>query len=624
MSSPKLAPFLLFFFFIQNIAFSQELPWDMDKISQAPQWVETDLVPAQGMKSLLYKSLAYQGKEVDVFAYYASPEGTPPEGGWPAVVCVHGGGGTAFPTWVKKWTDHGYAAISMDLEGHIPLNRPDKKGRQSTPNPGPSRVGVFHDFDKPIEEQWYYHAMAQIMIAHSLIRSFPEVNAEKTGFTGISWGGNLTSSVMGVDTRFKFAIPGYGCGYLPASSGHQGRAIADGQHSEVVHKYYDGSAYFKNVDYPTLWVNGTNDFHFDMPAFQKSANAVKGQLRFELEMGHGHGPVWNLEECYAFADSVVKGKPGLITFEAPQAQGNQASVEFAAPAKIASAQLLYTLESKPVWPDKKWFATSAKIDGDQIKANLPAGTKAFLFTAKDSRGFMSSSRFIQHEVAGAVKKSSGDELDFAQLYLSAISPAEGKKVLLADDFESEISNSTEKAFSITDPKGVAGIQEWYDQKASGGKSLKIKNSPSVAHAFMPSLNQWFRGPAAVKNGTVTFQCDLLMPSKNGNTISIQARDYSTKPSKNLLKLELDQTFITLGKKKLSIKADQWFHMELNLPVNQTQASIQVKISQEGETVQSLEMDSSQTKALSWIGLMLTGKKHGEVFIDNLVITHTKK
>ena len=623
MSSKKLAPFLLFFFFIQNIAFSQELPWDMEKISQAPQWAETDLVPAAGMKSILYNSIPFKGSEVQVFAYYASPKGTPPEGGWPAVVCVHGGGGTAFSEWVKRWNDHGYAAISMDLEGHIPLNNPDKKGRQSTPNPGPSRVGVFHDFKEALKEQWYYHAMAQIMIAHSLIRSFPEVNAEKTGLTGISWGGNLTSSVMGVDTRFKFAIPGYGCGFLPASSGHQGRAIADGQHSDVVNQYYDGSTYFKNVNYPTLWVNGTNDFHFDMPAFQKSADAVQGQLRFELEMGHGHGPIWRIPESYAFADSVVKGKPGLITFKAPQAQGNQASVEFAAPAKIASAQLLYTLESKPVWPDNKWFATSAEIEGNKITATLPPGTKAFLFTAKDSRSLMSSSRFIQHEVAGAVKKSSGDELDFAQLYLSAISPAEGKKVLLADDFESEISSSTEKAFSITDPKGVAGIQEWYDQKASGGKSLKIKNSPSVAHAFMPSLNQWFRGSAAVKNGIVTFQCDLLIPSKNGNTISIQARDYSTKPSKNLLKLELDQTSITLGKKKLSIKADQWFHMELNLPINQTQASIQVKISQEGEAVQSLEMDSSQAKALSWIGLMLTGKKHGEVFIDNLVITHTK-
>ena len=359
--------------------------------------------------------------------------------------------------------------------------------------------------------------MSQIIIAHSLIRSFPEVNSEKTGFTGISWGGNLTSSVMGVDTRFKFAIPGYGCGFpYLKSSGHQGRAIADGKHTEIVNKYYDGSAYYKNVSYPTLWVNGTNDFHFDMPAFQQSADAVKGQLRFELEMGHGHGPVWNLPECYAFADSVVNGEPSLIEFEQPRPVKTRLMLNFSAPAGIKSAQLLYTLDNKPVWPDRKWFAASAKIDSNTLSATLPPGTKAFLFTAKDSRELMSSSRFIEHEVAGAVIQTNGTDLDFAQLYFAAISPAEGKKVYLADDFENSISTPIEKSFNIDDPEGIAGIQEWYDQKASGGKSLKIKNSKSVKHGFMPSLNQWFRGHDTIKNGTVTLSCDLLIPSKTGN------------------------------------------------------------------------------------------------------------
>ena len=37
-------------------------------------------------------------------------------GGWPAVICVHGGGGTAFPAWVQAWVDRGYAAIALDME----------------------------------------------------------------------------------------------------------------------------------------------------------------------------------------------------------------------------------------------------------------------------------------------------------------------------------------------------------------------------------------------------------------------------------------------------------------------------------------------------------------------------
>jgi hypothetical protein len=100
----------------------------------------------------------------------------------------------------------------MDLEGHYPIKEVgDGAGpRRSTENPGPSRVGVFGDFEKPIEQQWYYHAVAQVVLAHSLIRSFPEVNVDKIGITGISWGGTLTSTVMGVDNRFKFVIPVHG------------------------------------------------------------------------------------------------------------------------------------------------------------------------------------------------------------------------------------------------------------------------------------------------------------------------------------------------------------------------------------------------------------------------------
>ena len=64
------------------------------------------------MRALFYEGADYKGGPTWVFAYYAAPEGKPPAGGWPAVVCAHGGGGTAFPEWVRKWNQNGYAAIA--------------------------------------------------------------------------------------------------------------------------------------------------------------------------------------------------------------------------------------------------------------------------------------------------------------------------------------------------------------------------------------------------------------------------------------------------------------------------------------------------------------------------------
>lgn len=373
-------------------------PWDLDRLYQVPEWEKTDTAAKAGMTGILYESIPFEGKRVQVFAYYSAPEGPVPEGGWPAVVCVHGGGGTAFNEWVQKWNDHGFAAISMDLEGHFPLRKAEEKRgpRFPTAYPGPSRVGVFGDFEKPVEEQWYYHAVAQVILAHSLIRSFPEVNPGQTGITGISWGGTLTSTNMGVDNRYSFAVPVYGCGFLPDSDGHQGDAIKPGKQSKLVNKYFDGSAYFKNVSIPTLWVNGTNDKHFSMPATQESSRSVKGpaMLRYELRMRHGHYPGWAPEEIYAFAESIVGQGDPLIQFEKPLNNGTEASVSFFSSRKVTSAELLYTTD-RGIWNQRNWEVVPVKVSGSDISAAIPEGATAIFFTATDDRDLMVSSEYLE-------------------------------------------------------------------------------------------------------------------------------------------------------------------------------------------------------------------------------------
>ena len=372
-------------------------PWNLNELFSVPEWQETDKAAQEGMTGILYDSIPVHGKRVQVFAYYGVPEGEAPVGGWPAVVCVHGGGGTAFNEWVAKWNDHGYAAISMDLEGNYPIRESEEpRGpRLPTENPGLRRLGIFQNFNDPIEDQWYYHAVAQVILAQSLLRSFPEVNAEKIGITGISWGGTLTSTVMGVDARFRFAIPVYGCGFLPDSDGNQGVAIRPGKYTEVVNTYFDGSAYFGNVNIPTFCVNGTNDKHFPMPSTQQSALAVNGPatMRYELRMRHGHGPGWAPEEIYAFADSIVKKGDPLIQFEKPEVLGKRASVSYKSSVKVDEAKFYYTLDSS-VWPERLWEEASSTLSASMLTAAIPSGTTAFYFSATDERGLMVSSEFI--------------------------------------------------------------------------------------------------------------------------------------------------------------------------------------------------------------------------------------
>ena len=74
-----------------------DYPWDkaaLKAVSVAPTWGTN----ATGPRELYYPGVTYNGKPTRVFAYYGKPEGNGP---FPAMVLVHGGGGKAFPDWVK-------------------------------------------------------------------------------------------------------------------------------------------------------------------------------------------------------------------------------------------------------------------------------------------------------------------------------------------------------------------------------------------------------------------------------------------------------------------------------------------------------------------------------------------
>lgn len=68
-------------------------------------------------------------------------------------------------------------------------------------------------------DHFMVHATSDISLAYNLINSLPEVKKGETGITGISWGGIISSRGIGEDTRFKFAMPVYGCGNLTLSTG---------------------------------------------------------------------------------------------------------------------------------------------------------------------------------------------------------------------------------------------------------------------------------------------------------------------------------------------------------------------------------------------------------------------
>ena len=379
-------------------------PWDLHSLSRPPsfQWVD-----AQGsVRSLLYVGGPYEGKATRVFAYYATPDtltdDVSRDRNLPAIVLVHGGGGTAFSEWAELWAKRGYAAIAMDLAGHRPVEGKaahDARNRTRLSNGGPNQGDdeKFGSVDKPPEEQWPYHAVANVVLAHSLIRSFKEVDSERTAVTGISWGGYVTCIVAGVDNRFKAAVPVYGCGFLHENSAWLGRfaKMKPKQRDRWVN-LWDPSRYLPAISMPILFVNGTNDFAYPLDSYMKSFDSVPSerQLCVTVNMPHGHREGWAPKEIGLFVDQHLHGTKPLPVLDELVVKDGEASLRWKGPLKVTTATMHHTTDTTEI-NKRNWTSTRATIAGQNVTASAPpSNATAWFFTVQDERGAIVSSRVI--------------------------------------------------------------------------------------------------------------------------------------------------------------------------------------------------------------------------------------
>ena len=179
--------------------------FDLEALSKPPAVFPADDISAEGVKAFYYEGAKYQEKPTRVFAYYGVPAGSGDGKKVPAMVLIHGGGGSAFDRWVKLWNSRGYAAIAMDVCGCVPVGTYGKWQRHEHGGP-PGWDASFSQLDAPVEDQWTFQAVSAVALAHSLIRSYPEVDADRIGVTGISWG--RLSDVGCGGSRFAIQVRG--------------------------------------------------------------------------------------------------------------------------------------------------------------------------------------------------------------------------------------------------------------------------------------------------------------------------------------------------------------------------------------------------------------------------------
>lgn len=362
------------------------------KVEYLPDYNPVASTGWQGAEALWYEGPEYKGKQTKVFAYIGYPEMKKGEK-VPAVVLVHGGGGHAFAHWIKIWNERGYAAIAMDTEGYFPAE--EWKGLTGTEGEPKDRyvrelygklagdhytVGPKSDemsvADLPLEEQWIYHAVADTILAHNILKVDERIDREKIGICGVSWGSVITSLAIGYDTDYAFAIPIYGSAYLE----YVATNVCRGFKEERIRRLWSAADRLPEVSFPVLWLCALYDSAFSSYSNSCSYLDTKERgsfLSIQEELFHSHKSAWGREEGYHFADSVLAGKQAFIVpVDEPESfEECRFQVTIPEEFKDVAVRVVYFTEDfqfdENSQPLNKGRMAPASLQGDIVTAKIP-------------------------------------------------------------------------------------------------------------------------------------------------------------------------------------------------------------------------------------------------------------
>ena len=350
---------------------------------------ERDPFPADArIKAIRFAGLPFGGRQNTVFAYIGFPENAAPDAPVPGMVLVHGGGGHAYAEWVQDWVDRGFAAISFDgygqtytgedhtYEASLDFWKPDPE--VCYPNDGFASVG------KPFAEQGFTYYAADVLLANSVLRADERVNRAQIGLTGISWGGIAASVAVCYDSRFAFAAPVYGSGFMNATKTVWGAYFRESDIAGV----WDARFLLGEASIPVRFFNSDCDPFFDVGATTASAAAAPfGSLTLLPGFTHGQIEGSSIPELTRFAEEQVGRGKKNISIHGIYAEGDGAALAFSLPEDVKAAEVFaYYKTEDLVYEDKylkeAWIRAAGETADRTAWVQIPDNARLFYFSVE--------------------------------------------------------------------------------------------------------------------------------------------------------------------------------------------------------------------------------------------------
>ena len=304
-------------------------------------------------------------KDVEIFALFSYPDGAK---ALPAYVWNQGGLGQATTHWTEYGAKRGYAVLCIDF-----------------PMPGYRSTGAYPIVsglelgDDPHQAPIYHGAVA-LLKAVSYLESRPEVDKNRIGMAGMSWGGFYTTLMAGLDPRIKAGSSMFGTGSLQLGNiwwdGQGWDAKRDAAFRERWRTTLDPAWRLPKRRVPIAWFATTNDWFYWMPALMQTYDMAPGAKHLSLMPNWDHAFPGNfVTQTFAFLDVHLKDAPDFnrVTPIKVFKRGQQLMAEwkFSGPRKVTSADLILSYGDNGNWTSRYWKTLPARIEGQICTAVLP-------------------------------------------------------------------------------------------------------------------------------------------------------------------------------------------------------------------------------------------------------------
>jgi len=321
-------------------------------------------------------------KRVDIFAILSYPKGGKK---LPAFIWNNGGLAKANTFWTTFGAKRGYATLSIDF----PM-----PGYRSTGNY--SIVSGLTLTEDPKQAPIYHGAVA-LLKAVTYLESRAEVDKDRIGMAGSSWGGFYTTLMIGLDDRLKVGSCMFGCGALELGNNWWDGAGQSDKFPEKERKRWsetlDPALRLSKCKTPIAWFTGTNDLFYWLPSVMQSYDRAAGPKHLGILPNFNHALTPELDEqVFAWLDVHLKNEKKFLGVSGLEIKDRVARWTCDSEDGINKVEVLVSPGGLGNWQSRVWLSVPAKRQGKHIEATLPESEQPLLVigSVTDKRGFRSA------------------------------------------------------------------------------------------------------------------------------------------------------------------------------------------------------------------------------------------